>query len=1055
MTRKIAILGGGAASLFAAWELMKSGAGHDITVYQVGWRLGGKGASGRRIGDERIEEHGLHLMFGFYQNVFRVVRGAYADAYGDAERWKRFFRSEDTSVAMIKYKDIARTRWEPWLVPYPVDDTGGLPGDPGVDPDVSVLRILRNMWNWLRALAKEAHSGGIHSLDDLTARVPSPAQSLDELRQTIDSLRASPAHAPLELLSELKLASRLDVARALFPNYWETAKLFLDKLETAALELADPTRYDWLLDRALDLISVRLPPGLGSMLVFVKAVARGVFIDLFAKKTSNWFALDEWDFAEWIERHGGDPAAPQVEGLYDAVFAFYSKLGAGAILQAAMKAAFLFRGAAVWKMQAGMGDAIFSPLYLALVAGGVKFEFFHRVEELTPNAGADAVETIVFDRQVDPAALPAAGYYPLRPVQGDLGGPLSVDCWPSEPLWDQIAEPERTRVKAGPNLENSFTPPCDPARRYVMRRVDGVAGPDEFNDVILGISVAALRELCPDLLARDPRFDAHVDLLAKATTATQAMQLWTVPGQHPAQPAPIIVPNGTPYDTIADMSHLLAAEHHPPGAVHGIFYLCSALVEADVPGGRTEPGYPAHLLARATRNADEWLATRAPILWPSLNTPEGFQWNALYDPRGRTGRARLAAQYVNTPINLSDRYVLSPPMTVNYRLQSNETRYRNLFLTGDWIKTALSIGCLEATAMSGIQAARALSRERGGPLVPRAHGDWIDESPDRVAPAARVVAPIAPAPAARAASPAYVQRDSELIVSPPYEISGETYVLVLPANLAALQRVCDRELNLDPRLRYKPLGPYVVLYAAKLTNSSLGTTCASTEAGFWMPVECAADNGLRTYSPYVWIDSPTSALGGRLVFGYTKQVAEVVLPGGTNPSIVVSGDAAVRNTPRGPWRIERSRLLTASPSRTFRPPDPLDGLMSYYDIARLLADSIGLDPLRIVQLFGGMRSVFLKQTPDVSVAAAAYQAIVEGTITPAFDTIRGKPITGPWSVELAGYDRPNIVDVLGLDVTTIRDPDHGRRSSRVESIAQAWLRFGARVDAGAVIWPPP
>jgi uncharacterized protein with NAD-binding domain and iron-sulfur cluster len=69
--RRVAILGGGAGSLAAAFELTATPElreRYDVTVYQLGWRLGGKGASGRRkVGDgaERIEEHGLHVWFGF------------------------------------------------------------------------------------------------------------------------------------------------------------------------------------------------------------------------------------------------------------------------------------------------------------------------------------------------------------------------------------------------------------------------------------------------------------------------------------------------------------------------------------------------------------------------------------------------------------------------------------------------------------------------------------------------------------------------------------------------------------------------------------------------------------------------------------------------------------------------------------------------------------------------------------------------------------------------------------------------------------------------------
>jgi uncharacterized protein with NAD-binding domain and iron-sulfur cluster len=48
--KKIAILGGGIAGLTTALHLSATQAlraRHDITVYQMGWRLGGKCATGR------------------------------------------------------------------------------------------------------------------------------------------------------------------------------------------------------------------------------------------------------------------------------------------------------------------------------------------------------------------------------------------------------------------------------------------------------------------------------------------------------------------------------------------------------------------------------------------------------------------------------------------------------------------------------------------------------------------------------------------------------------------------------------------------------------------------------------------------------------------------------------------------------------------------------------------------------------------------------------------------------------------------------------------------
>ena len=62
---KIAIPGGGKGAMSAALALTEAnpkGEKYDITVHQLGWRLGGMTASGRNpTFGERIEEQGLHL----------------------------------------------------------------------------------------------------------------------------------------------------------------------------------------------------------------------------------------------------------------------------------------------------------------------------------------------------------------------------------------------------------------------------------------------------------------------------------------------------------------------------------------------------------------------------------------------------------------------------------------------------------------------------------------------------------------------------------------------------------------------------------------------------------------------------------------------------------------------------------------------------------------------------------------------------------------------------------------------------------------------------------
>src|SRR5262245_4343374 len=84
---KAAIVGGGCAGMTTAFELTKPAlrGRYDVTVYQVGWRLGGKGASGRGPAG-RIEEHGLHLWMGFYDNAFGLMRECYGELARDPSR---------------------------------------------------------------------------------------------------------------------------------------------------------------------------------------------------------------------------------------------------------------------------------------------------------------------------------------------------------------------------------------------------------------------------------------------------------------------------------------------------------------------------------------------------------------------------------------------------------------------------------------------------------------------------------------------------------------------------------------------------------------------------------------------------------------------------------------------------------------------------------------------------------------------------------------------------------------------------------------------------------
>ena len=111
------------AGLAAAWRLTRpEGPGADVTVYQRGFRLGGKGASSRGP-HGRIQEHGLHVWPGYYDNAFRMMAACYEEldrshtdpavpiqTFGDA-----FFAASTIGL-------VGEGAAMPWVATFPEND---------------------------------------------------------------------------------------------------------------------------------------------------------------------------------------------------------------------------------------------------------------------------------------------------------------------------------------------------------------------------------------------------------------------------------------------------------------------------------------------------------------------------------------------------------------------------------------------------------------------------------------------------------------------------------------------------------------------------------------------------------------------------------------------------------------------------------------------------------------------------------------------------------------------------------------------------------------------
>jgi uncharacterized protein with NAD-binding domain and iron-sulfur cluster len=696
--RRVAILGGGMGGLSAAFELTDprnpAAQNLEVTVYTLGWRLGGKGASGRNVSGPpgvrgRIEEHGLHVWFGFYENAFNQVQRCYAElgrpAGAPLARWDDAFKPHDFIVSEEKIGE----RWEHWPATFP--RRRGFPGD---GTPFGLLDYLLAPLAWLR----DAWRDLVELRADLDRSAKPPGSGEHWLSHLADRIRDELEEA-VELPARKLLDHALEIASALPPRVTRF---------TSAPLLAIIALVDRFLD-AVSPLGDRDPEVRRFLLLadVAGAVIRGVIRD--DVLTGGGFdQLDAVDFGDWLIHHGAQPSIRQsafLRGSYDTVFGFRQgdpareTLAAGTGLKSGVRMFLGYKGACMWFMQAGMGDVVFAPLYEVLKRRGVRFQFFHRVTELELSADRRALAGVRMRRQVN---VKNGEYRPLVDVKG-------LPCWPSEPLYDQLVEGETLsrRHARGEfvDLESTWTDWNDVGEVTLRQGAD-------FDEAVLAIPIAALPPICDALIAASPRWSAMVHKVE--TMRTMGVQLWLTPDLAQLgwrDPVPVVGSYVRPLSTWADLSHLLPHEDWPAGKVPGhLAYLCGPMRDTDEPAPFSDPTYPARETETVRQTAIEFLKKHATHLWPcDPDHPEPFDPGLLACPHDRTGWERIGSQYVRANIDPSERYTLSVPGSTEFRLRAGESGFAHLTLAGDWIRTGLNAGCIEAAAMSGMQASRALT----------------------------------------------------------------------------------------------------------------------------------------------------------------------------------------------------------------------------------------------------------------------------------------------------------------------------------------------------------
>src|SRR5690606_3160174 len=106
------------------WELSRTAelrARFDVTVVQPGFRLGGKGATGRDAQrGQAVLEHGLHMWLGFYDEAFAMMRDIY-DAW-DRPRTgpQRSLDAAFTPVTHVALAGGSEAAPEIWRMQFPL-----------------------------------------------------------------------------------------------------------------------------------------------------------------------------------------------------------------------------------------------------------------------------------------------------------------------------------------------------------------------------------------------------------------------------------------------------------------------------------------------------------------------------------------------------------------------------------------------------------------------------------------------------------------------------------------------------------------------------------------------------------------------------------------------------------------------------------------------------------------------------------------------------------------------------------------------------------------------
>jgi uncharacterized protein with NAD-binding domain and iron-sulfur cluster len=243
----------------------------------------------------------------------------------------------------------------------------------------------------------------------------------------------------------------------------------------------------------------------------------------------------------------------------------------------------------------------------------------------------------------------------------------------------------------------------------------------------LGISIGALPTVAKELISASTAWQNMVKNVIPISTI--AYQLWLncsigdMQWPYIKDGLALLGSYQEPYDTWADMSDLIPRENWPAGYTpKNIAYFCGPTPQPNadqilnnaMQSNFSDSGFPETQYQMAQQFALQYLQQLSAHIWPGIwQGQNSFDFSKLIDMNNGQGQARFNDQFFRANIDPTELYVMSFTGSSVFRLGTDQTAlFKNLYITGDWIDNGFNAGCIEATAMAGLQTARAISKEQ-------------------------------------------------------------------------------------------------------------------------------------------------------------------------------------------------------------------------------------------------------------------------------------------------------------------------------------------------------